>query len=286
MRVAALLALPCLACAPPLADTPWLVSAPRVVGVTAEPPEAAPGATVALRAVVAGPSGPVDDAGVRWARCDEPRPFSQNEPVNLDCLAALADAGPGPPTLALALPADDCARFGPDAPSAGARPRDADATGGYFHPVGVQVGGAPGFAFVRLSCPPAGVSFDVARAYAQAARPNTNPRATVRATTAAGEALDLQALPKGAEVALEADWSATPPETFALIDAATGALATQLETYDVSWLVTAGELASARSSTGRGRWTLPSDAGQGTLWVVVRDSRGGVGVSVVAARWR
>lgn len=280
-----LLTLACLSCAPPLEDQPWLVAGPRVLAVTAEPPEAAPGARVALRAVVAGPAGPMDGAEVRWWRCDQPRGFSQNEPVNPDCLAALDGAAAGADATELPLPADACARFGPDAPAAGVRPRDADATGGYYQPVGVELGEQRAFAFVRLGCQPAGISSEVAQAWRQQARANTNPRFTVQASSE-GTPVGFDELAAGATVELAADWSASPEEAFPVVDPATAQLTTQLERYDVAWFVTGGTLSSARSASGAGRWTLPSEPGQGTLWALLRDSRGGVAVWVAAARWR
>jgi hypothetical protein len=275
-----------LACAAPFDDQPWLVTAPRLLAITVEPPEAPPGARVTLTAVVADPGGAVVDAGLRWARCDLPRAFSANQAVNPECLAVVTAAPRSGLATELALPPDDCSRFGPDAPSAGVRPRDPDATGGYFHPVGVALDGdAVAFAFVRLACRPAGVPFDVAQAYAAAARPNTSPRVTVRASVA-GAAADLEALPAGAEVALAADWSATPEETFPLLDPLTRELTFAVEVYDVAWFVTDGRLDRARGASGTDLWRLPLEPGQAWLWVVVRDSRGGVGVTLARARWR
>lgn len=269
-------------CAPPLVDEPWLIGAPRVVAVTIEPPEAAPGAKVTLRAVVAGPA---ENLALRWATCEAPRAFSQNESVNPGCLAALADAPAADAVTEVQLAFDVCSRFGPDAPGAGARPRDADATGGYFQPVGVQLGEAASFAFVRLQCRPAGISFEVAQAYAAVAQPNTNPAFALRAEVE-GRPVGFDELVAGAEVELRADWSATPEESFAFIDPSSGELGTQRERYDVSWFVTGGTLDQARSNCGAGRWQLPRGEGEGTLWAVLRDSRGGVSVRKTPALWR
>ena len=285
MRAALMLFVLCLGCcAPALVDEPWLVTGARVVAVTAEPPEAAPGATVALRAVVARATGSIEQEGVRWASCDQPRAYSQNEPVNPNCLGALSAAPIGASATEVVLSGDICARFGPDAPSAGVRPRDPDATGGYYLPVGVQVGEAPAFAFVRLRCQPAGISFEVAQAYRRQARPNTNPTFVLSAFVE-GTPTSFDALAASASVELRADWSASPEETFSVIDSATSTLTTHIERYDVSWFVTAGRLSSARSSTGTGRWQLPSAPGQGALWAVVRDNRGGVAVTAAPVSW-
>lgn len=273
-----------LACAPPLVDEPWLVTEPRVVAVLAEPPEVEPGRTVSLRAVIATPTGPREDAGVRWARCAAPPPFSQNESTPLSCLTALGTAPEAPSAIEVGIPADACAVFGPDVTQAGVRPRDADATGGSFQPIGVALGGASAFAFVRLRCRPAGVDAVVAEAFRLSYRVNLNPSLELRATVE-GEAVPWDELPAGKDVDLAADWSATPEESFAIIDPERHTLETSVERYDVTWAVTAGALESARSSTGRGRWRLPSTPGEGTLWATLRDSRGGAAVVVVPARW-
>jgi hypothetical protein len=275
-----------LACAPPLVDEPWRIDAPRVIAVTVEPPEAAPGASVALEAVVATPEGASGSAMVRWLACEVPRPFSQNGAIEAGCAAALGEQPLGPPRTELSLPASVCARFGPDAPADGVRPRDPDATGGDYLPVGVQLGERAAFAFVRLSCAPAGISFEVAQAFAREAKPNTNPSFALRATIDGAQRDLSDALPAGAAVALQADWSQSPEESFPQIDLATGELTTARERYDVAWFSTAGVLAPARSSAGQGRWQLPVEPGEGTLWAVLRDSRGGVAVRAVRVRWR
>lgn len=268
------------ACAPPLVDQPWLIDAPRVVAVTVDPPESAPGSRVRLQAVVAGGAGTM-----RWAKCEEPRAFSQNESINPDCFDAVAAAPPGDSATEVTLSPDVCARFGPESPGAGVRPRDADASGGSYQPVGVQLDHAVTFAFVRLSCQPSGVSFAVAQAFARLARPNLNPDFTLRAAVG-GQPVAFDALVAGAEVQLLADWSTSPEESFALIDPGTSELTRQVERYDVSWFVTGGVLSRARSSSGLGQWQLPAQAGQGMLWAVLRDSRGGVAAHAVSVAWQ
>jgi hypothetical protein len=125
----------------------------------------------------------------------------------------------------------------------------------------------------------------VAQAYARAARPNVNPSFTLLAL-ADGVEVPFDALPAGAEVELRADWSSSPEETFVLIDGLSRELSEQTERYDVSWFVTGGALTTARSSAGVGRWRLPAEVGQGAVWAVLRDSRGGVAVTSASVRWR
>jgi hypothetical protein len=84
-------------------------------------------------------------------------------------------------------------------------------------------------------------------------------------------------------VTLRASWTADSVESFPVFDRASRTLVDHREAIRVSWFVSAGALAEGR--TGRDEtetetfaedvWTTP-DAGPAYLWVVVRDSRGGV----------
>ena len=279
MRLLVLTLLLC-ACAPAVVDEPWRIVSPRVIAVTADPPEAAPGQHVTLTAIVAGAESQTE---LRWAPCERRRPFAQNESVERSCIGDLDDAPVGGVENDIVLSADVCARFGPDAPGEGLRPRDPDSTGGWYQLVGVKLGEASSFASVRLWCRPAGVSLEVAQAWAAAARPNTNPGFTLSASIA-GQAVDFDALPAGAALDLHADWSDSPEESFVVVE--DGALQQAVERYDVSWFVTAGSLLSARSSSGTGRWVLPAEPGVGALWAVLRDDRGALAVRMSAARWQ
>lgn len=275
-------------CAPAMVDEPWRVTAPRVVAVVAEPAEVRPGARVVLEAVIAAPRSAIADAEVRWVRwvrCEAPVPFSQNEAGDGACHAALGDAVSQAPRTTLEIPADVCAVFGADVASAATRPRDPDATGGFYQPVAVGLGEARSTAFVRLGCRPGGLGAEAARAFEAQARPNRNPSFTLGGSVD-GVSVAWLELPAGGAVDLFADWSAAPEESFPSVELSTGRLASQLERYDVTWLVTDGWLDGARSSSGRGRWRLPTLPGEGTLWAVLRDTRGGASVAEVAARWR
>ena len=184
-----------LGCAPPLADEPWRVTQRRVVAVLAEPPDAQPGSTVLLRAIIASPEGPVETAEVRWLRCDEQTPFSQNESTGLSCLAHLTTAPPGATTTQVTIPSSACSVFGPDVATASARPRDPDATGGYYQPIGVELDGQGSFAFERLRCNPANVTSQIAQDYRRASRPNTNPVFSLLPFVG-GDPVDLSELPR------------------------------------------------------------------------------------------
>jgi hypothetical protein len=85
-------------------------------------------------------------------------------------------------------------------------------------------------------------------------------------------------------VAIEASWPSESAETYAFYDAASDAVTTKREAMSVSWHVTAGALDT--ETTGRAEadpattsdnvWSAPTEAGPAHLWVVLRDSRGGV----------
>jgi hypothetical protein len=84
-----------------------------------------------------------------------------------------------------------------------------------------------------------------------------------------------------------ASWTADSAEPFPVFDPASRTLVDHREAIRVSWFVSAGALAEGR--TGRAEaengaetetfaddvWTTP-DAGPAYLWVVIRDSRGGL----------
>jgi hypothetical protein len=76
------------------------------------------------------------------------------------------------------------------------------------------------------------------------------------------------------------------PEPYVSFDLSSRTLTSRREAMRVSWYATAGAFADDR--TGRteqeaslastdNTWTAPSDTRAVTLWVVVRDSRGGLG---------
>lgn len=299
-------------CAPDFGAAPSLVVSERLLAVRADPPEAAPGATVTLRALVVGPDGTRADPPVRWAWCLAPKPLTTDNSVADRCLGDGADVvlplgGPGPAAQAT-LPADACARFGPDTPPATsgeppARPRDPDVTGGYYQPARALVSGgdvAPlaGFGFARLTCNLAAAPIEVVQAFRRRYVANRNPTLdAVRATRSDdGSAMqplrpegDAQAaghatVSPGGSLGLVARWSADSPETFPVFDREQRQLVEQREALRVSWYATAGRFEHDR--TGRdgadtsldseNEWTAPEQPGFVHLWVVLRDSRGGV----------
>jgi hypothetical protein len=288
--VLALVAAAAAACRPGFGPALSLVTAARVAAVRTEPAEAAPGAMVTATAFTVAPDG-AETPSLAWSLCRTPKPTSENDAVAPACLqpggttALATTAAP----LGLTLPSDGCRLFGPDTPPqmAGAPPvqsRAPDATGGYYQPVRVDLDGAETIALVRIRCALAGASMDVATEFAATYMPNQNPMLTPLVASVGGQSVALDALPAGASVALAVGWTADSPESYPVLDPLAEVLVDHREAMTVSWFATAGVLASERSGRGENdpaldatnTWSAPSTPGPAHLYVVLRDSRGGV----------
>ncbi|HEX8951784.1 MAG TPA: hypothetical protein VF945_08050, partial [Polyangia bacterium] len=266
------------------------VAAPRLAAVRFEPPEAPPGGSVTATPFIVSPAG-ATTAAIDWSLCLVPKPTTVNDVVDPACLQ------PGGTTplsttaapLALTLPSNACRLFGSDTPPvmAGqppAQPRAPDVTGGYYQPVRADLDGAATIALARLRCALAGASFDVAAAYAAEYTSNRNPSLTPLAAFVDGAPVALDSIAAGSTVTLAVGWSADSPESFPVLDPTAGVLVTHREAMTVSWLASDGVIAEA--NTGRGEddpalfatttWRAPSTPGLVHLFVVLRDSRGGV----------
>jgi hypothetical protein len=250
-----------------------IVDRPRVLVVVAEPAEARPGAAVSYRAVVAGPDGSVA-AARRWAFCVAPKPPTEDNAVSTACLddTSLIALGSADAVTAT-LPAEGCLAFGPETPPGNFRPRDADATGGYYQPIRVDVAGLIAFGLSRITCKLATAPSAVARDYDLRYVANTNPT------------LYPLALPRVApdsDVLLTAAWPAGTAETYLAYDPQTQRLVNRREALRLSWFATGGALAVDASALAEDdpatsvstTWHTPA-AGPATLWLVLRDSRGG-----------
>jgi hypothetical protein len=257
-----------------------IVTAPRVLAITSEPPEAKPGASVTYAALVGSPTGPVATAP-RWALCTAPKPPTEDNAVSDACLAdQVIDLGATPIVTAM-LPADGCILFGPDVPPGGFRPRDPDPTGGYYQPVRADATGAYiAFGFSRITCNLPGASGDVAHDYQTNYVANRNP---VLAPLAIPTSIAADT-----DVTLTASWD--EPESYLYYDPQTQTLVVRREAMRISWFATAGELpvdATAVSETDPAtsasiRWHAPSTPGPAWIWLVLRDSRGGIATQTIA----
>lgn len=226
-------------CAPEGSDRA-LVDELRVLAVRARPPEVAPGASVALDALVADPRGRGRHVAWSWAVCT-PDPLAGE--------ASCAEPGRTVPlgvgtAATLSVAADTLDDVPPEE-----RERGID----LFVLLSVAAGAAPGgpgeeeeIAFKRVR-----VSTDAA--------PNANP--SIESLSLSGE---------GREVRLEARATAASAESFE------GSLGPDVEDMKFSWFATAGKLENPITygePTGSvNAWAAERPA---TIWVVLRDGRGG-----------
>ncbi len=290
-----------VACEPTLDNTDSIVSTSRVIAVRADPAEAAPKTSVAYTALVVDSTGTLSEAPLDWAFCNEPKPLSELEPVSPDCLAMtgplLQEIGDGT-AVSAAIPDTACQTFGPDvaAPMMGqpsARPVDPDSTGGYYQALRLALGGTSSVAYTlaqsRLSCGIAGASSSQIAQFSMQYLPNTNPAIDWLAIDGAPP----ETVAAGAHVTLHAAWadctgatmSCTGSEPYVVFDLASRTISPGREALAVAWFATAGSFDvdhTGRSSTdattfSENGWTAPLQSGSVTLWVVLRDDRGGIG---------
>jgi hypothetical protein len=311
---AALSATLCAGCQPDFGVRASSVGSLRVLAVSADPPEAAPGAAVSYTALVVDGAGQRDDAPVDWAYCKKQKALAELDDADPLCFVFTADylvpLGTGT-TVTGKLPSDACNLFGPDVPPALAgsppgRPVDPDATGGFYQPLRLilpdptdaMFPAVLGLGESRVVCGVAGATAEALKELAASYRLNQRPTLTgVSAVGAAsialapddGEGAGL-VVKAGSRTTLRAAWPACGPdaacggaETYARYEPATGTIAHPRERLTVSWFATAGAFtfdsisaASADDVSVDDAWTAPSTAGRVRLWAVLRDDRGGV----------
>ncbi len=283
-------------CTPEPGAPPSLVSETRLLAVRGEPAEAAPGAMVHFTTLVASPTGTVAAPAFTWSFCLDPKPLAENNAIAAACIGDATAVGVPVPSLDAALPADGCALFGPDVPppmpgQPALRPRDPDVTGGYYQPLKLDLPGPPdliGVALERITCELANAPVDVVRDFTMRYQANRNP--AIAAVLGAPEGQPpapiamLPSVAPGARLALEVQFADGAAETYPVYDTTARTLVDHREALRVSWFAAAGAFDHDR--TGRGEdetalttddtWTAPAASGAVPLWVVLRDSRGGV----------
>lgn len=289
-------------CEPELDQRLSVLDAPRVLAVISEPAETRPSTNATHRVWIAGGTGQVTSA-VRWAFCTEPKPPTEDNVVNARCLgAAVRELGESQ-AITADTPADACMRFGPDVASGDYRPRDPDITGGYYQPLRLTLpaeqGAQVAFASHRISCNLANAPVDVVRAYRERYVANGNPPV---ATLGDAEGRAVTSVRPGERVTLVASWPAGASERYVWFDPPPARLRDRRESLRVSWYITGGALCS--DATGQSEaeideaaaaagdregaspegstpncWEAPAQEGVVTLWLVLRDSRGGASIS-------
>ncbi len=278
-------------CKPNFGTPTSLVNDERILGVRATPPDLVPGNTAAFEALVVGPSGTEAMPNLDWALCTTPKPLDENNIVSSACLGSgdgIVDVGMGPTVMAK-IPANACQLFGPDPPpqmvgQPPLRPRDPDITGGYYQPLRLSEGRVTGFALERIQCELTNAGADIAVQFGMTYVANTNPMLEPMTATVGGAAVTLDALPAGKSIDFTVGWPASSVESFPVFDETAGTLVTHRESMRVSWFVTDG--AFVHDVTGRDEtdpatstdnsWTAPTTPGPVHLWLVLRDSRGGI----------
>jgi len=256
-----------------------IIDRPRVLAVIAEPAEARPGDEVRYTAIVGAPDGPVDIAP-RWSFCVAPKPPTEDNAVSEACLddAQLIVLGDAPAVTA-ALPANGCLQFGPETPPGNFRPRDADASGGYYQPIRADVDGLRAFGLSRITCHLATAPSAVAHDYDVQYVANRNP--TLDPPLLSAVAADL-------DVTLTASWPADAAEAYLAYDPLSQRLVERREAMRVSWFATGGTLAADASAVTETddatsvstTWHTPT-SGPAYLWIILRDSRGGIAARTI-----
>ncbi len=298
-------------CEPELDQRLSLLTEPRVIAVVSEPAETAPSSSASHRVYLASGDGPVI-ADVDWAFCTEPKPPTEDNVVNARCLGAAAVRELGASSALTAVtPIDACMRFGPDVSSGDYRPRDPDVTGGYYQPLRLTLPASLGaersrvaFASHRIRCNLANAPIDIVRDHRARYVANANPPAPLLARAGGGG--DVTTARAGERLELVASWPAGTSERYVWYDGPAARLRDRHESLRLSWYVTGGQLCS--DATGRTEeeieeelaaalaaggsvddpapaastancWRAPDEPGPITLWLVLRDSRGGTAVS-------
>jgi len=294
-------------CAPDLNVKASRVVQTRVVAVRATPAEARPGEAVSWDAVVVSPLPAPPAAAIDWAMCASPRNPSDSITVSMACFAA-ADATPGTmaPVVPITgaqgahaqanIPADACRKVGPEVPQtsdtgAAQRPPDADITGGYQLPIRLVLTDPTGtdvsFDRQRVRCNLASAPASAAREYEARYQNNQNP--TIAALEFGGTiaAVDGSAhfgVPRGSRVPIRIQWPPASKETYVLFDPTVRDVVERSENLETGWFTNGGEFERDRTTADEDQpvtsneLILDPDVAQPvTVWIVLRDDRGGVG---------
>lgn len=295
------------ACVPDLDTNESVLDVSRVLAVSADPAEPAPGEPVTWTALLAAPEG--DPQELRWARCDARLAATDPGPISSRCLQgdpdALVELGQGL-QLTSALPDDACARFGPDPPppepgQTPARPAAPDLTGGYRYPLLLEdlTSGVQTTLEQRVRCGLAAASPEDAARFRRDYLPNTTPRLDaleirdldtrdLLRDDPSGGTLPLR---PGQRLAFTARWAACPhepapctgAETFLRFNPTRRAFDLPRESLRLAWIATRPGWALERTGVASEHDAIESantfhvpERAQGpiTLWIILRDTRG------------
>lgn len=303
------------ACAPDLDDRLAKVEKLTVLAIQSEPAEAPVGTEVTYTSLVVNEKGErVQDGD--WAFCTERKPLAILAPVSPACLSRsgpqLLPLGEGNPVQGL-LPTGMCSVFGPETPASKdgeepPRPFDPDDSGGYYQPLRLLLTDKEeeiyATARTRLNCGLVGVSADISREFRSRYRLNQNPALSRLLLVKGGESQELEdgeeistTVRVGETLKLRVEWEDCPKKLDDLESGCTGAepflhfdlvdrkLVERRESLSLAWFTNQGELAQDRTgldaedraTSSENEWVAPSEPGEATFWVVLRDNRGGLG---------
>jgi hypothetical protein len=303
--------LVCTACVPDLDVKASRVDATRVVAVRATPAEVTPGSSVTWDAVVVTPL-PTPSFQIDWAMCTVPRNPADSitvagacfAPVDLAAMGALVTTLPGATGARAqgAVPSDACRKIGPEVMMSGdmpVRPPDADITGGYQLPLRLQLQDANGgtdtsFDRQRVRCNLAAAPITAAREFAMRYANNVNP--VIESISVAGtppspaDGSARFSVASGARLPLTVNWPAAARETYVLFDPVAREVREKPETLEIAWYTNGGEFERDRTTPDEQDASFSSNelildrglTGTITVWIVLRDDRGGVGVATLA----
>jgi hypothetical protein len=120
---------------------------------------------------------------------------------------------------------------------------------------------------------------EIATRFAAEYSVNQNPRLQGMTAKVNGKSAKLAELPARASVAFEVELAPGSAERFAYYDRAEDRVSTPRERLDVAWYSDIGDFEQSVTVPADGRsvnaWRAPKGAASGTLWIVLRDSRGG-----------
>ena len=251
---------------PELSDPPVsFVAGLRVLGIKAEPPQIAPGASTTVTSLVVDTDGGTPAAS--WNQCNLPPLPGQT--VNAACVDGSAGADLQPIgdglTIPFVMPQVAAASLG--AP---------DATGGVYLPLVAAVmrarGGEPAGAHRRLSAAPRRRGPGQHQPdHRRRSFPSTRPARCRRSTRRR-----RRRCTSGGALSLTVTFAPGSAQTYIAAD---GAVTT--ETLTTSWFCTAGDLSVEKTSTTQPVTVLhldqrlPSAGAQIDLYAVARDERGG-----------
>lgn len=252
---------------------PSLILEPRVLALRSEPAEAAPGQRLRLSILAADSSGTLLESDFRLSFCRTAKVLGDNRLASDACARQIEQGITG---LSAVVPADACARFGPNVP-AGVRPSDPDRTGGYYQPIRMARSDLEAVGVLRLTCPLTDAPLATTRAYRERYTPNEAPLLSELVITHNGEQIAPDAIPKRSHLQLHSGWSTASQESYVLYDRSDRSLKERSEVLRLSWFTSHGALAqdttSAREAVNEYR--SPDEPGVVHIWLVLRDDRGG-----------